>query len=66
MKIICNGEQKEINPDTSVEQFIRDMGLSPDSVVAECNGQILKREDYATHILTEDSVLELIRFVGGG
>lgn len=66
MKIICNGEPKQINPGTSVEHFIESLGIKPETVVAECDGQILKREDYPRHILAEGAVLELIRFVGGG
>ncbi len=66
MNIQCNGEQKDVAPATSVEQFIRDLGLDPESVVAECNGRFLGRDEYASHMLTEGAVLELIRFVGGG
>lgn len=66
MNIQCNGERKDIAPATSVEQLIRDLGLDPESVVAECNGRILGRDEYAGHVLAEGAVLELIRFVGGG
>ncbi len=66
MKIICNGEQKNIEPGTSVEQFIQNLKINPDTVVAECDGKILKREEYAGHILMDRAELELIRFVGGG
>ena len=66
MKITCNGETKEINPDTTLVSFIRDMDLNPDTVVAECDGIIIKRDEYDTLILSAGNVLELIRFVGGG
>jgi sulfur carrier protein len=66
MQITCNGETKEINPNTSLKNFIRDMDLNPDTVVAECDGMIIKRDDYDSFILKEGCVLELIRFVGGG
>jgi sulfur carrier protein len=66
MKIMCNGETKEITPDTTLVSFIRDMDLNPDTVVAECDGSIIKRDEYDTLILSEGNVLELIRFVGGG
>ncbi len=66
MKITCNGETKEINPDTTLVSFIRDMDLNPDTVVAECDGSIIKRDEYDTLILSAGNVLELIRFVGGG
>jgi thiamine biosynthesis protein ThiS len=34
--------------------------------VAECDGRIIKRDEYDTFVLSEGNVLELIRFVGGG
>lgn len=66
MKITCNGEIKKITPNTSLINFIRDLDLNPDTVVAECDGRIISRDDYESLILQEGSVLELIRFVGGG
>ncbi len=66
MKITCNGETKEITPNTTLISFIRDMDLNPDTVVAECDGRIVKRDEYDNLILSEETVLELIRFVGGG
>ena len=66
MKITCNGKTKKITPDTTLVSFIRDMNLNPDTVVAECDGSIIKRDEYDTRILSEGNVFELIRFVGGG
>ena len=66
MQIICNGETREIATECSVEQFIIDAGLDPDAVVAECDGRILKRQEYASQMLSNGMRLELIRFVGGG
>jgi sulfur carrier protein len=66
MKITCNGETKEVSPDTTLVAFISDLNLNPDTVVAECDGHIIKREEYETLVLKEGNVLELIRFVGGG
>lgn len=66
MNITCNGETKEITPNTTLKHFIEAMKLNPDSVVAECDSRIIKRDEYDTLVLQEGNVLELIRFVGGG
>ena len=66
MNITINGETKEVPPNTSLESLISDMGLNPDTVVAECDGKIIKRDEYGSLVLQEGNVLELIRFVGGG
>lgn len=66
MKIVCNGKEKEVRDGLTIEELIVDLELNPDTVVAECNGAIVLREDYPDRQLSEGSVLELIRFVGGG
>ena len=50
----------------SLEELILELKLDPDTVVAECEGQIAQREQYSTRILKDGEVVELIRFVGGG
>lgn len=66
MQIVCNGEKKDIASGTRLAQFMTALGVKPDTVFVECNGSILKKEDYDTFVLPEGAVLELIRFVGGG
>ncbi len=66
MQIVCNGEKKDVEPGTRLVQFMGEVGIKPDTVFVECNGAILKKEDYDTFVLPEGAVLELIRFVGGG
>lgn len=66
MKIICNGEEQEIQSGMTLFEFIRGMSLNPDTVVAECDGVIIRREEYEDLVLPAACKLELIRFVGGG
>jgi len=66
MKITCNGETKDINPGATLVTLIKNLDLNPDTVVAECDGRIVRRNEYDTLILTDGNVIELIRFVGGG
>ena len=66
MKIVCNGEERSIAPHSTIISLLEELALDPDTVVVECDGAILKRESYESHLLAEGSVLELIRFVGGG
>ena len=66
MKITVNGETKEVAPRTTLVSLITDMGLNPVTVVVECDGKIIKRDEYDSLVLQEGNVLELIRFVGGG
>ena len=66
MKITVNGETKEVAPKTTLVSLITDMGLNPVTVAVECDGKIIKRDEYDSLVLQEGNVLELIRFVGGG
>ena len=66
MKIVCNGSEKEIQEDTILVDFLKSLNLDPDTVVVECDGEIIARADYDSHLLKEGAKLELIRFVGGG
>ena len=66
MRILCNGEAREIASGILVTDYLNQLGLDALSVVVECDGKILTREEYGSHELQDGSVLELIRFVGGG
>jgi sulfur carrier protein len=66
MKIICNGEERWLEKSTSIGGYIRVLGINPDSVVVEYNGEILSKEEHDSRLIEEGATLELIRFVGGG
>ena len=41
-------------------------GLDPQRVAVERNGAIVPRDAFAATVLTDDDVLEIVSFVGGG
>ena len=66
MKITCNGKTKDIDPGATLVALIKNFDLNPDTVVVECDGRIVTRDEYETLVLAEGNVIELVRFVGGG
>jgi len=66
MKIIFNGKEQDVAEGITLAELIRNLELDPDTVVAECNGAIIRRQEYEAYVLPENGRLELIRFVGGG
>lgn len=66
MKITLNGKESEIAPGSSVAALLGQLGLDSRQVVAELNGGILPRADFAARQLAEGDSLELVHFVGGG
>ena len=66
MKITVNGEHKEAPKNITIFDYVSSLSFDPETVVVELDSKIVKREDYQTTQLTDDCVLELIRFIGGG
>jgi len=66
MYITCNGKQQLIDNTTTLYDLLRDLDLSPATIVVEINKKIIDRDQYETLPLSEDDQVELIRFVGGG
>ncbi len=66
MKIICNGKEMEVHEGLTIEKLVLELKLNPASVVVECDSSIVLPDSYAQQQLVEGSVVELIRFVGGG
>ena len=66
MVIICNGEERQVAEGCTLMTLLQELQLAPDTVVVECDKQIVPRADYDDLVLKEGQNLELIRFVGGG
>jgi thiamine biosynthesis protein ThiS len=67
--LIINGKEKEFGssemPET-LSSLLDSMDINHATVVAEVNGQIVKRNDFASTKLSEGQSIELVKFVGGG
>ena len=66
MKIIINGKEKEIQDNIPLETLINNISKIPARVIAELNGNIIKKDVWHKIILSEDDNVELVTFVGGG
>jgi sulfur carrier protein len=66
MQITVNGETRDVSPGVSLLELIDELGLKAKAVVAQRNGDIVVRTDYAATVLTDGDEIELVRFVGGG
>ncbi|MCR2803867.1 sulfur carrier protein ThiS [Paenibacillus soyae] len=65
MKITVNGKQEQLEVQT-VEDIVAHYALQEKPIVVEADGIVLKREQWATTLVREDSKIELVHFVGGG
>ena len=64
MKI--NGKELEFKENTSITELLNSIGVNKNTVVVEVNLEIIENEAYDNYILSEDDIIEVIRFVGGG
>ena len=66
MKIVVNGENKELTEQTTLEELILQLGVRKETVVAEVNRQIIQMDKRPKIKLSDGDQVELIQFVGGG
>ena len=66
MRIIVNGKEQQIGDRTSIAALLEIIGVHPEQVVTELNGQIIAADNYGTTYLSDSDVIELVQFVGGG
>lgn len=68
MKIELNGATKELQEATSVEVVIESVvGLSePKGVAVALNGTVVRKQLWATTVLSEGDKLEIVRAMAGG
>lgn len=64
--IRLNGKPFTAQTAATVTALLQEHSLHPEHVVVEINEQIIPRENYTSHKITNDDVVEILRFVGGG
>jgi thiamine biosynthesis protein ThiS len=65
MKIVVNGEPRNIPDETTLRALIESHKLTPDKVAVELNRRLVRAEKYETPLKEGDEV-EIVTFVGGG
>ena len=68
-RLRLNGEDCEYAQEgwpENLQALVKSLGLDPALVVAEVNGEIVKRQFYASRTLADRDSVEIVRLVGGG
>jgi thiamine biosynthesis protein ThiS len=66
MKLQINGEEREFPSPLSVSSLLDQLGMKPDRVAVELNGEIVARDQWAETALAKGDRIEIVHFVGGG
>ncbi len=64
--IQINGESRTYEESLTIAQLLELLGVPAETVLVECNRQVLPRDRFDARQIEEGDVLELVRFVGGG
>ena len=66
MRVIVNGEARDLETDCSVAQLLADLSLTAGRVAVEINEEVVPRDSYPARQLATDDRVEIVHFVGGG
>jgi len=66
MKIILNGEDRQLDDVCTLAQLVEQLGMKADRVAVERNRNIVPRAEWPNTQLAEGDRLEIVHFVGGG
>jgi len=66
MKIIINGQTKEVEVNITLESLLNELSLNGKVMAAAVNMDIVKQDKWDRYKLNDGDKLELLDFVGGG
>jgi len=66
--LVVNGEPREVPPDLTVRELLAYLKLSPDrpGVAVAVNDRVVRRSQWATHVLRPGDRVEIITATQGG
>ena len=66
MRLLLNGEEREIADIASIADLVFALGLDARKVAVERNLEIAPRSTYADVALADGDRIEIVTFIGGG
>ncbi len=66
MRLVVNGEEKQVGQSTTVKQLLTSLGLADGLVAVERNEEVVPRAQHESTALSDGDRVEVVHFVGGG
>jgi thiamine biosynthesis protein ThiS len=66
MKIVVNGDPKEVAGPLTVSSLLAQLNIDPRRVAVEHNLTVVKRAHYDNTEIRDGDQIEIVNFVGGG
>jgi thiamine biosynthesis protein ThiS len=64
--MLINGEKIQIQDEITIGELLASRGFDSSRVAVERNGEVVRRETFATQLLNDSDRVEIVQFVGGG
>jgi len=66
MKIVVNGETKEVREDIKVGELLDDLKIRDKTMAVAVDMNVVKKDNWDNQVLHEGAKVEFLHFVGGG
>ena len=66
IRATINGREVELGAEVTVLEHLTSLGVHPQAVAVEINGEIVPRDGYESTAIRDRDVVEIVRMVGGG
>jgi sulfur carrier protein len=66
LRVVVNGEEREVPAGLTVSGLIELLGLGSGPVAIERNREVVPRAEHPSTALADRDVIEIVHFVGGG
>ncbi|CAN5375336.1 hypothetical protein BH20ACI1_BH20ACI1_30870 [soil metagenome] len=66
MKVIINGEIKEVAGNLNLTGLLEHLSLPDERIAIELNKEVVRKKDWETIEINDADKIEIIHFVGGG
>ena len=64
--VFANGKARQVDPEKTVAELVRDLNLTPAAVLVERNGRALLRQEWEKERVEHGNRLEFVKVVAGG
>lgn len=64
--VFVNGKARQVDPEKTVSEMVRDLKLAPAAVLVERNGRALLRQEWEREKVEHGDRLEFVKVVAGG
>ncbi|MDH3624553.1 MAG: sulfur carrier protein ThiS [Myxococcales bacterium] len=66
MRLVVNGEERQVETNTTIGELLVTLGLADTLVAVERNEEVVPRAQHAHTRLADGDRVEVVHFVGGG